>query len=192
LAPDRLKSWPVGLAALAVGAGAVILGLDSPLDPKHGDSGVPVVGVAFACLICAGLLSCADGAALHLGRFGRGLSHAVMTYGVAVVLAHGLPVAVLFGRVPTAVVLAGTVLGTVVLVAVAALSPWRAGLLGLREVRQPWRPRVSPECWRAAPPGVWLHTTSPDKRESGFRVAPHEHEPDRGEGERGKRLGPQR
>ena len=137
LAPDRFKSWPVGLVALAVAAVAVISGLDPPLDLKSGHFGTPVLGVVFACLICAGLLSCANAIATHLGRFGRRLSTAVMTYGVAVVLAHGLPIALLYGRAATGLVLAGVVVGTVILVAVAGLSPWRSALFGLRQVRRP-------------------------------------------------------
>jgi len=136
-APDRLKAWPVGLVALAVAAAAVISGVDPPLDLKNGYFGTPVLGIVFACLICAGLLSCANAIAAHLGRLGRRLSAEVMTYGAAVVLAHGLPIAFLYGRAATGLVLAGVVVGTAFLVGAAGLSPWRSALLGLRQERRP-------------------------------------------------------
>lgn len=147
LAPASLKRWPVGLVALMVGGAVVIAGLTPPLDLKSGHFGTPLVGVLVACLISAGLVSCAIPIGARVNRLGRRAVSAISTRGAAVILAHGLPLTVMYGRASTAAVLVAVLAATAILVGIAGITPWRSALLGL-----PPNPRRNEEPHRSLKP----------------------------------------
>jgi hypothetical protein len=92
------RSWPAGIAALAVAVLAIATGVHQPLDMKVGGFGVVGLGVLVAAAISAGLLASAEAL---IPRCSKRVQHLIViaaSWGLVVILTHGLPLALLGSR----------------------------------------------------------------------------------------------
>ncbi|VXC53273.1 Fucose 4-O-acetylase [Nocardioides sp. AX2bis] len=110
-------NWPVAVLGMTVALVLVIADFAQPLDLKYGDWGTPILSFVVAALISGSAVVLAD---MATSRFSPGAATAVTTAagaGLVLVLAHGVPIYLLEGEVPTWVVVAASL-------AFAALAAW--------------------------------------------------------------------
>jgi acyltransferase len=116
------RALPVGAALIAISLSLVFAGISRPLDLKHGDFGVPVVGALVATMISAGLVLVFESVCQRLDGFIVTAITRLAQAGLVVVLTHAVILWIL--NTPST--------GSYIALALCLTCPWILGLLVIR------------------------------------------------------------